>query len=146
MKLAITCINSKENIEDDLKTRLNTCNIPLFNHNRYLFIIILPKTNTFVINKYIKFILLNCFLQGSENSLNMIEKWTLCIEVYCYPNLGKSNITYVLCNIATNKVLQRKMNVPGRKTNNEAYYIALIEGLGIAREYGSNGIVVFTNS
>ena len=38
------------------------------------------------------------------------------------------------------------MNIPERKKNNEAYYIALIEGLGTTREYGSNGIVVFTNS
>ena len=38
------------------------------------------------------------------------------------------------------------MNILERTTNNEEYYIALIEGLGIAREYGSNGIVVFTNS
>ena len=37
------------------------------------------------------------------------------------------------------------MNVTRRTTNNEAYYIAMIEGLGITREYGSNGIVVFTN-
>ena len=54
-------------------------------------------------------------------------------------------ITYVLCNIATNKVLQRKMNISGRTKNNEVYYIAFIEGLGTTREYGSNGIVVFTN-
>jgi len=32
------------------------------------------------------------------------------------------------------------------KKNNEAYYIALIQGLGTTREYGSNGIVVFTNT
>ena len=76
----------------------------------------------------------------------MVEKWTLCIDVSCYPNPGKAVITYVLCNVATNKVLQRKMNIPGRTTNNEAYYIALIEGLGTTREYGSNGIVVFTNT
>ena len=55
-------------------------------------------------------------------------------------------ITYVFSNTTTSKVIQRKMNIAGRKTNNEAYYIALIEGLGIAMEYGSNGIVVFTNS
>lgn len=53
-------------------------------------------------------------------------------------------ITYVLYNIAMNK-FQRKMNVPRMTKNNEAYYIALIEGLGTTREYGSNGIVVFTN-
>ena len=55
-------------------------------------------------------------------------------------------ITYVLSNIATSKVIQRKMNIPGRTTNNEAYYIGLIEGLGTTMEYGSNGILVFTNS
>ena len=37
------------------------------------------------------------------------------------------------------------MNIPGRTTNNEAYYIGLIEGLGTTMEYGSNGIVFFTN-
>ena len=52
----------------------------------------------------------------------------------------------MIYNIATNKVLQRKMNISGRTINNEEYYIALIEGLGTTREYGSNGIVVFTNS
>lgn len=76
----------------------------------------------------------------------MVEKWTLCIEVSCYPNPWKVVITYVVCNSVTNKVLQRKINVPGRTTNNEAYYIALIEGIGTTREYGPNGIVVFTNS
>ena len=75
----------------------------------------------------------------------MVEKCTLCIYVSCYPKMGKAMITYVFCNIATSKVLQRKMNISGRTKNNEAYYIALIEGLGTAREYGSNGIVVFTN-
>ena len=76
----------------------------------------------------------------------MVEKWTLCIEVSCYPNLGQVMITCVLCNIVMNKVLQRKIIVPGSTTNIEAYYIALIEGLGTTREYGSKGIVVFTNS
>lgn len=55
-------------------------------------------------------------------------------------------ITYVLSNIATSKVVQRKMNIPRRTTNNEAYYIGLIEGLGTTMKYGSNGLVVFTNS
>ena len=60
---------------------------------------------------------------------------------------SRESIDYIYaCNIATNKVLQRKMNIPGRTTNNEAYYIALIEGLGTIMEYGSNGIIVFTNS
>ena len=55
-------------------------------------------------------------------------------------------ITYVISNITAGKVVQRKMNIPGITTNNEAYYIALIEGLGTTIEYGSNGIVVLTNS
>ena len=38
------------------------------------------------------------------------------------------------------------MNLPRRTKKNEAYYIALIEGLRTTREYGSNAIVVFTNS
>ena len=76
----------------------------------------------------------------------MVEKWKLCIEVSCYPNPGKSVITYVLSNIATSKVVQRKMNISGITTNNKEYYIGLIEGLGTTMEYGSNGIVFFTNS
>ena len=75
----------------------------------------------------------------------MVKKWTLCIAVPFYPNPGKEVITYVLSNIVTIKVIQRKMNIPGRTKKNEAYYIALIEGLRTAREYGSNRIVVFTN-
>ena len=55
-------------------------------------------------------------------------------------------ITYVFCNIVTNKVLQRKIKILGRTKDKEAYYIVLIEGLGATREYGSNGIVVFTIS
>ena len=54
-------------------------------------------------------------------------------------------ITYVLSNIATSIVVQRKMNIPGRTTNNKAYYIGLIEGLGTTMDYRSNGIIVFTN-
>ena len=76
----------------------------------------------------------------------MFEKWKLCIDVSCYPNPWKSVITYVLSNIVTSKAVQRKMNIPGRTTNNKAYYIALVEGLGTTMEYGSNGIVLFTNS
>jgi len=76
----------------------------------------------------------------------MVEKWTLCIEVSFYLNPGQEVITYVLCNIVMNKFVQRKKNVPRIKTNNEAYYIALVGGLEKAKEYGSNGIVVFTNS
>ena len=76
----------------------------------------------------------------------MVQKWTLCIEVSCYPNLGKAIIAYILYNNATNKVFQRKNDVCGRTTSNEAYYIALIEGLKTTKEHGANDIVVFTNS
>ena len=76
----------------------------------------------------------------------MVEKWKLCIEVSCYPNLRNALITYVLSNIVTIKFVQRKMNILGRTTTNEAYYIGLIEGLGTTMEYGSNGTIVFTNS
>ena len=55
-------------------------------------------------------------------------------------------ITYVLSNIMTSKVVKREMNIPGRTKNNKAYCIGFIEGLGTTMEYGSNGIVVFTNS
>ena len=75
----------------------------------------------------------------------MVEKWKLCIEVSCYPNPGKAMIMYVISNTTTSKVVQMKMNILGRTTN-EVYYIGLIEGLGTMMEYGSNGIVVFTNS
>ena len=76
----------------------------------------------------------------------MVEKLKLCIEISCYLNPRKAVITYVFSNIANSKVIQRKMNILGRTTNNEAYYIGLIEGLGTTMEYGSNGIVFFTNS
>ena len=66
----------------------------------------------------------------------MVEKWKLCIEFSCYPNLGNPVITYVLSNNAASKFVQRKMNILGRTTNNEAYYIGLIEGLGTMMEYG----------
>ena len=64
----------------------------------------------------------------------MVENCTLCIEVFCYPNPRQAMITYVLCNIVINKIFQRKRDVTGMTTNNEAYYITLIEGLGIARD------------
>ena len=70
----------------------------------------------------------------------------ISIDVSCYPNPRKEVITYVLSNIVTRKVIQRKLNIPRRTTNNKAYYIGLIEGLGTTMEYGSNGIVFFTNS
>ena len=86
------------------------------------------------------------FFSGIRKPLNMVEKWKLCIEVSCYPNPGKAMITYVLSNIVTSKLVQRRMHIPERGTNDEVYYITLIEGLRTTREYGSNGIVVFTNS
>jgi ribonuclease HI len=76
----------------------------------------------------------------------MVQKWTLCIEVSCYPNPGQAIIAYVLHNMALNHVLQTKREVHGKTTNNEAYYIALVEGLKEAKKYGANDIVVFTNS
>ena len=85
------------------------------------------------------------FFQGEKIPLKLVEKWTLCIDVSCYTNLWKAVITYVICNIVTNNVLQRKLNISGRTSNNVAYGMALIEGLGTAREYGSNWILVFTN-
>ena len=69
----------------------------------------------------------------------MVEKWKLCIEVSCYPSPEKEVITYVLSNIVTRKVVQRKMNIPGRTTNNVAYYMRT------TMEYGPNRIVVFNN-
>ena len=101
--------------------------------------------NKCLFNIYI-FIEFVFFFSGIRKPLNMVEKWKLCIEFPCYPNPGNAMITHVLSNIATSKVVQRKMNILGRTTNNEAYYIGLIEGLGTTMEYGSNGIVFFTNS
>ena len=86
------------------------------------------------------------FFSRIRKPLNMVEKGKLCIEFSCYPNPGKAVMAYVLSNIVTSKVIQRKLNIPGRTTNNEAYYIELIEGSGTTMEYGSNGIVVFPNS
>ena len=76
----------------------------------------------------------------------MVQKWTLCIEVSCYPNPGQAIISYILYNNATNKVFQQKNDVCGRTTSNEAYYIALIEGLKTTKKHGANDIGVFTNS
>jgi ribonuclease HI len=76
----------------------------------------------------------------------MVQKWALSIEVSCYPNLGQAVITYVLHNKALNHVLQSHRKVYGRTTNNEAYYIALVEELKTMKKHGANHIVVFTNS
>ena len=59
----------------------------------------------------------------------MVQRWKLYIEVSCYPNLGQSIISYVLHNMALNHVLQTKREVRGKTTNNEAYYISLVEGI-----------------
>ena len=64
----------------------------------------------------------------------------------CYPNSGQAVITYVIHNRALNHVFHSKREVNGRTTNNEAYYIALIDGLKTAKKYGANDIAVFTNS
>ena len=76
----------------------------------------------------------------------MVQKWELSIEVSCYPNPDQAVITYVLHNKSLNHVLQSQREVYGRTTNNEAYYIALVEGLKTAKKNGANDIVVFTNS
>jgi ribonuclease HI len=76
----------------------------------------------------------------------MVHKWALSIEVSCYPKHGEAVITYVLHNKALNHVLQSQREVYGRTTNNEAYYIALVEGMKTTKKNGANDIVVFTNS
>ena len=48
--------------------------------------------------------------------------------------------------MATNHVVHGKKEVHGRTTNNEAYYIALVEGLKVAKKHDVNDIQVFTNS
>ena len=74
----------------------------------------------------------------------MVQKWTLCIEVSCHPNPGQAIITYLLQTQATNHVLQNKRAVSGRTTNNEEYYIALVEGPEVEKEHGANNIAVVT--
>ena len=64
----------------------------------------------------------------------------------CYPNPGQAIIEYVLRNNFLNDAFQRKREIRGRTTNNEAYYIVLIEGLKIAKMYSANDICVYTNS
>ena len=49
-------------------------------------------------------------------------------------------------NNVLNEVIHRKRDIRGTTTNNEAYYIALIEGLRTIRMYKANGISVYTNS
>jgi len=76
----------------------------------------------------------------------MVQKLALSIEVSCYPNPGQAVITYVLHNKALNHVLQSQREVYGRTTNNEAYYISLVEGLRKMKKHSANDIVVFTKS
>ena len=76
----------------------------------------------------------------------MVNKWTLCIDVSCYPNPRRATMAYVIVNNASNEVFQRKWDIFARTTNNEAYYIALNEGLKAAKNYGANDISVFANS
>ena len=64
----------------------------------------------------------------------------------CFPNPGRATIRYVICNHALNHAIERKKEVCGTTTNNEAYYIALVEGLKEAKTYGTNDISVYTNS
>ena len=76
----------------------------------------------------------------------MVQKWTLCIEVSCHSNPGQVVIPYILHNQALNHVLQNKRVVSRRTTNNETYYISLVEGLKVAKKHGANNIAVVTNS
>lgn len=46
----------------------------------------------------------------------------------------------------TNHLFHGKREVPGMMKNNEAYYIALVEGLKEAKQHYVNDIEVFTNS
>ena len=104
-------------------------------------------SHAFAINVNLIYIFIEfVFFSRIKKPLNMVEKWKSCIDFSCYPNPWKVVITYLLSNIAIRKVIQRKMNILGRTTNNEECYIGLIEGLGTTMEYGSNGILVLTNS
>ena len=76
----------------------------------------------------------------------MVQKWELSIEVSYYPNPGQAVITYVLHNKSLNDVLQSRSEVYGRTTKNEAYYIALVEGMKTTKKHGANDIFFFTNS
>lgn len=48
--------------------------------------------------------------------------------------------------MATNHLFHGKREVPGMTTNNEAYYIALVERLKEAKQHDVNDIEVFNNS
>ena len=64
----------------------------------------------------------------------------------CYPNLGQVVIAYVLQNKALNHVLYNEIGVSRRTTNNEAYYIAVVEVLKEAKRHVANHVAVVTNS
>ena len=76
----------------------------------------------------------------------MVQKWTMCIEVSCHPNPGQPVNYYLVHNQATNHVLKNRRQVSGRTTNNEAYYIVLVEGLKAAKEHGAKNIALVTDS
>jgi ribonuclease HI len=76
----------------------------------------------------------------------MVQKWTLCIEVSCYPNPGQAIIAYLLHNMELNLVLQTKRGLHGKTTNNEAYYISLVERIKTSKKHGANNNEVFNNS
>ena len=76
----------------------------------------------------------------------MVQKWTMCIEVSCQPNPGQAFIYYLFHNQETNHVLQNRREVSGKTSNNEAYYIVLVEGLKATKEHGAKNIAVVTNS
>ena len=85
------------------------------------------------------------FLQRIQKN-KMVQKWTLCIQVKCCPNHGHATIEYVLRNNVLDEVIHKKREIHGTTTNNEAYYIALIEGIKTTKMYRANGISVYTNS
>jgi ribonuclease HI len=76
----------------------------------------------------------------------MMQKWILSIEASSYPNPNQEIITYVFHNKELNHVLQSKSEAYGMTTNNEIYYISLVEGMKTTKKYGTNAIFVFTNS
>ena len=81
----------------------------------------------------------------SMKKYKMEHKWTLCIEVSCFPNLGQATIRYIIYNNALKHTLEIKKYVCGKTTNNKAYYISLVEGLKEEKTYGINDISVYTN-
>ena len=75
----------------------------------------------------------------------MVQEWALCIQVKFYLNPEHVTIEYVMRNNVWNEVIHRKREMHGTTTNNEAYYIALIEWLQTTKMYRSNFIYVYTN-